>query len=136
MPYIIEDLIQYTLTDEDAGRLERMEWITHDPAEHADGEYATTAYIWDDLGLTGNEAFDLLDRVLGRMKGERLARVSLVAQYVQLLDIGMAHTQTHLNIAWNKTNGEGEAGQAVNDALGCVKDARKHLADLKKRLPA
>lgn len=66
LAYVIENLTQYDLTQKEAARLVQAGLLHSDPEEQEPEEYVLTAYVWDDLGLTGQDAFDLLDRFLGR----------------------------------------------------------------------
>ena len=68
MSIVLENFVQYDLTDEEAATLKRMGLIVEWDDPEATATYALTAFVWDDLGLQGREdvAFDLFDRILGR----------------------------------------------------------------------
>lgn len=72
MPYIIENLEQYDVTEDEAAILRAFGFVW--PAEDADnpgveldtGEYVLTPLVWETLGLEAQQAYDLFDAVLGR----------------------------------------------------------------------
>lgn len=71
MPYVIENLVQYDMTEEEAAVLMAFGFIC--PAEDADNpgttladEYVTTPLIWETLDLTEPAVYDLFDAVLGK----------------------------------------------------------------------
>ena len=68
MPYVIENLTQYDLSEQDTAILEGFGLIFHNPEPDTDDPEAreTTALVWDDLGLQGDSAFLLFDVILGR----------------------------------------------------------------------
>lgn len=69
MPYIMENLQEYILSDEEAATLEKMGLIyPGEEEECAPGERCTTAFVWGDLGLEGDVVFDLFDAILMRRK--------------------------------------------------------------------
>ena len=69
MPYVMENLVQYDLTDEDVAKLGAMGFITQE-ADETPGfpaQWETTALVWDELGIEGDLAFLLFDAVLGKL---------------------------------------------------------------------
>jgi hypothetical protein len=68
MPYIIENLTQYDLSDDEAATLTKMGFVFHSDEAPNPDEREVTAFVWGDLGLEGDRAFDLFDAVLGRKK--------------------------------------------------------------------
>ena len=67
MHYIMENLIQYDLSDEDVVKLKALGFICDGDGTGHPLEVA--AFVWDDLGLEGEATFDLFDRILGRKGG-------------------------------------------------------------------
>lgn len=76
MPYVIENLVQYDLTDEESQTLERMGFIFPNPETCGRDQRETTAYVWDRLDLAGSDVFDFFDRVLGRRTFESVGTES------------------------------------------------------------
>lgn len=68
MPYLIENLTQYDLSEDEAATLERMGLIFHSDESMQPDERETTAFLWGDLGIEGDLAFDLFDAILGKRK--------------------------------------------------------------------
>ena len=65
--YVMDDDIVFPLTDEHAAILLQMGLICEGDGQGHQLEVA--AYVWDDLQLTGKDAFELFDRVL-RLTGK------------------------------------------------------------------
>lgn len=61
---MIENLVQYDMTDDEAQRLVSLGLIVAAP-DTVD-VYDTTAVVWDDLGLDDDRCFILFDLILGR----------------------------------------------------------------------
>jgi len=67
MPYLIENLEQYDITDNEVATLERFGFIYANTEENPNPELCeTTALVWEELGLEGERAYVLFDAVLGR----------------------------------------------------------------------
>jgi hypothetical protein len=66
MPFIVENLVQYDLSEQDAAVLESFGFIFADGESENPDERVTTALVWEELGLVGDSAFLLFDVVLGR----------------------------------------------------------------------
>lgn len=66
MPIMLENMTQLELTDEEA------EFLVHNGllilAE--EGHYETTVYVWDDLALLGDDAFDFIEASLKGFRKE------------------------------------------------------------------
>ena len=63
-PYVIENLVQYDLSEQEASILRAFGFIVDgDGTGHP---LEVSALIWDDLGLEGDRCFDLFDAILGR----------------------------------------------------------------------
>jgi hypothetical protein len=74
MDFVLENFQQYDLAPVERKALVRMGLIvqTEDfdhPGTYLPGHYELTAFVWNDLGLQGNEdaVFALFDRILGRV---------------------------------------------------------------------
>lgn len=72
-PFVWENGVQYSVTLAERDTLLCMGLIcqTEDfsnPDTYLPGHYELTAFVWEELGLQGNEekVFDLFDRILGR----------------------------------------------------------------------
>lgn len=64
MPFIVENMIQYDLTEEDAKVLAAAGLVLQ--SDDNPEEYVTSAVVWDDLRLVGEPAFKFLDSALGK----------------------------------------------------------------------
>lgn len=64
MASIVENLVQYDMSADEAERLVQMGLIT--PAEDAVDVFETTAIVWDDLNLGDDRCFILFDLILGK----------------------------------------------------------------------
>lgn len=67
MPYVIENLEQYEMTDDEAEKLERLGLIFPNTESDDPEQRETTARVWEELELEGSRAFVLFDAVLGRV---------------------------------------------------------------------
>lgn len=63
---VIEDLIQYDLTRDEAATLVRMGLIVEFDDPEATDLYVLTALLWHDLELDADKAYKLFDSILGR----------------------------------------------------------------------
>ena len=64
MSYIVENMTQYDLSEDDVAKLLGMGLICK--SEKYTDLYETTGIVWNDLGLEGETAYILFDAILGR----------------------------------------------------------------------
>lgn len=64
MPYVVEGLAGYEVTQDEAELLEEHGFVV--ASSEFPRQYETTALVWDDFNLQGDRAFRLFDLLLGR----------------------------------------------------------------------